>query len=55
MPQIQLPIFPAACTAITSDLAFECRDRQVFYFNVQLPVFSHAANDVASFSEPLFA
>jgi len=49
MPQIQLPIFPAGCTSITSDLAFECRDGQVFYFNGQLPVFSHAANDVASF------
>ena len=49
MPQIQLPIFPAGCTAITSDLAFECRDGQVFYFNGQMPVFSHAADDVASF------
>jgi len=49
MPQIQLPIFPAGCTSITADLAFECRDWQVFYFNGQLPVFSHAANDVASF------
>ncbi len=49
MPQIQLPIFPAGCTAITSDLAFECRDGQVYYFNGQMPVFSHAADDVASF------
>lgn len=49
MPQIQLPIFPAGCTAITPDLAFECRERQVFYFNGQLPVFSHAEDDVASF------
>lgn len=49
MPQIQLPIFPAGCTSITSDLAFECRDGQVFYFNGQMPVFSHAADDVASF------
>jgi hypothetical protein len=49
MPQIQLPIFPAGCTAITSDLAFECREGQVFYFNGQMPVFSHAADDVASF------
>lgn len=49
MPQIQLPLFPAGCTAISSDLAFECRDGQVFYFNGQMPVFSHAADDVASF------
>jgi hypothetical protein len=49
MPQIQLPIFPAGCSPITSDLAFECRDGQVFYFNGQMPVFSHAAHDLASF------
>ena len=49
MPQIQLPIFPASSTAITDDLAFERRDEQVFYFNGHLPVFSHAASDLASF------
>ncbi len=49
MPQIQLPIFPASCTAITDELAFERRDEQVFYFNGHLPVFSHAASDLASF------
>jgi transposase len=49
MPQVQLPIFPADCTFITSDLAFERRDGQVFYFNGHMPVFSHAADDLASF------
>lgn len=49
MPQIQLPIFPAASTAITSELAFEQRDGQVCYFNGHLPVFTHAADDIASF------
>lgn len=49
MPQIQLPIFPAICTAITGELAFEQRDGTVYYFNGHLPVFSHPADDIASF------
>jgi hypothetical protein len=49
MPQIQLPFFPAACCAITPELAFERRDGRVFYFNGHLPVFSHPADDLASF------
>lgn len=49
MPQIQLPVFPAGSTEINAELAFECRDHQVTYFNGQLPVFTHAADDVASF------
>ena len=49
MPQIQLPIFPSGSTAITSELAFEQRDGIVYYFNGQLPVFSHPADDIASF------
>ena len=49
MPQIQLPVFPAGSTEINSGLAFECRDHQVTYFNGHLPVFTHAADDLASF------
>jgi hypothetical protein len=49
VPQIQLPIFPAASTAITNELAFEQRDGQVCYFNGHLPVFTHAVDDIASF------
>lgn len=49
MPQIQLPVFPAGSTEINSGLAFECRDDQVTYFNGHLPVFTHAADDLASF------
>jgi DNA invertase Pin-like site-specific DNA recombinase len=49
MPQIQLPVFPAGSTEINSGLAFECRDNQVTYFNGHLPVFTHAAHDLASF------
>lgn len=36
-------------TPITPELAFECREGTVYYFNGQLPVFSHAQGDVASF------
>jgi len=49
MPQIQLPIFPASSTPITSELAFQERDAVVWYFNGHLPVFSHPATDIASF------
>ena len=49
MPQIQLPIFPFSSTAITSELAFEQRDGQVYYFNGHLPVFTHPVDDIASF------
>lgn len=49
MPQIQLPIFPSGSTFITSELAFEQRDGIVYYFNGQLPVFSHPVDDIASF------
>lgn len=49
MPQIQLPVFPAGSTEINEDLAFERRDNEVTYFNGHLPVFRHAADDLASF------
>src|SRR5208283_4796936 len=49
MPQIQLPVFPAGSQQINSELAFECRDKKVTYFNGHLPVFQHEADDVANF------
>ena len=49
MPQIQLPIFPEGVTRITPELAFQKRDGQVYYFNGQMPVFSHAVDDLATF------
>jgi transposase len=49
MPQTQLPVFPAGSKEINSELAFECRDNQVTYFNGHLPVFTHAVNDLATF------
>lgn len=49
MPQVQLPIFPAGSVAITEELAVEQRAGQVVYLNGHLPVFSHEAEDLASF------
>ncbi len=49
MPQMQLPIFPAGVTHITEELAFECRDGVVTYFNATMPVMRHARDDVATF------
>jgi hypothetical protein len=49
MPQIVLPIFPEGCTDISRDVGFEKRDGMVCYFNGQLPVFTHAEADIASF------
>jgi len=49
MPQLHLPLFPDGVTHITDQLAFMKKDGQVTYFNGHMPVFSHAANDVATF------
>jgi hypothetical protein len=49
MPQVQLPLFPAGTTRLNDDLAFECHDGQVTYFNGHLPVFTHAQDDLAAF------
>jgi hypothetical protein len=49
MPQVQLPVFPAGSTPLNDDLAFECQEGQVTYFNGHLPVFTHARDDLAAF------
>lgn len=49
MPQVQLPLFPDGTTPINEHLAFQHRDGQVVYLNGHLPVFTHAAADLASF------
>lgn len=49
MPQIQLPMFPAGAVELNGDLACRCEAGQVVYFHGQLPVFTHAQSDVASF------
>lgn len=49
MPQVQLPVFPAGTTHLSDDLAFECREGQVTYYNGHLPVFTHGQGDLAAF------
>jgi hypothetical protein len=49
MPQVQLPLFPAGTTHLNEDLAFECQNGQVTYYNGHLPVFTHAQDDLAAF------
>lgn len=49
MPQIQLPIFPAGSVEINANLACRCENGTVVYFHGHLPVFTHGAQDVASF------
>ena len=49
MVQRQLPMFPEGSTEVTHDLAVEKRDGRVTYFYGTLPVFTHDANDDASF------
>jgi hypothetical protein len=49
MPQVQLPLFPAGTTTINEHLAFQCQEGQVVYLNGHLPVFTHAADDLAAF------
>lgn len=49
MPQILLPVFPAQSTSITAELAFQSVDGQIFYFHALMPIYQHAAADLASF------
>jgi hypothetical protein len=49
MPQVQMPLFPQGTMLITEELAFARQGDQVVYFNGHLPVFTHAASDLASF------
>ncbi len=49
MPQLQLPIFPPGMNLINANLGFERRDDTLTYFYENLPVFTHAVDDLASF------
>ena len=42
-------MFPSGAVEINRDLACQCEAEQVVYFHGQLPVFTHAKGDVASF------
>ncbi len=49
MPQMLLPLFPAEATSINDVLGFCLRSETVFYFNGQMPIFSHHKSDIKSF------
>ncbi len=49
MTQLLLPVFPEGSTPISPEVANEKRDGRIFYFHGQLPVFSHAEDDLKSF------
>src|ERR1700745_183228 len=49
MPQVQLPIFPPGGSLITPEIAFQCEEGKVCYFNGHLPVFIHVKKDLATF------
>ncbi len=49
MPQMILPLFPEGATTINELLSFGKQDGQIIYFHGVMPVFIHAADDVASF------
>lgn len=42
-------MFPSGAVEINADLACGCEGEKVVYFHGQLPVFTHAKSDVASF------
>jgi hypothetical protein len=49
MSQVQLPIFPDGVTHITAEIAFQCDQGKVYYFNGHLSVFVHEERDLATF------
>ena len=49
MPQMHLPIFPAEATEINHLLGFARKGETIYYFNGQMPIFSHNEDDLKSF------
>jgi transposase len=49
MPQMLLPIFPADAREINDLVGFCERENFVYYFNGQMPIFSHHIRDIRSF------
>lgn len=49
MPQLHLPMFPSGATEITVGLSFCRTDDTVTYFHYDMPIYSHAQDDRASF------
>ena len=49
MTQVHFPIFPEGNTAITSNISFKKEDGKIFYFDWQMPIFSHDEDDLQTF------
>jgi len=49
MPQLLLPLFTEEFTLINNLVGYEKRDKKVYYFNGQMPLFEHREDDRNSF------
>jgi transposase len=49
MPQKLLPLFPVDATSINELLGFKKENHVIYYFNGQMPIFSHHESDHKSF------
>ena len=49
MPQLHLPLYPQGVTQISADLSFLREGEQITYYHYNLPVFTHAESDLATF------
>ena len=49
MPQLQLPIFPEGMAMINANLGVMTQDETVTYIYGNLPIFSHAVDDMKTF------
>lgn len=49
MPQLHFPFFPDGVKLINADIAFQKDNGKIFYFQRNLPVFSHDESDVETF------
>jgi transposase len=49
MVQQLLPLFPSEVTLITPEIGFQQKEGKVYYFNGQMPLFIHDADDLQAF------
>lgn len=49
MPQLHLPLYPQGVTQISDSLSFLRKGDDITYYHYDLPVFTHAENDLATF------
>ena len=49
MPQLHLPLFPQGVTQISGGLSFLREGDKITYYHYDLPVFTHAESDLATF------